>query len=301
MIQQYLPYWIDVSDPEQEMLNQLANTYNLHHSSVLDCLDPEHYPKIEKIDDTLFIILRFFDHESDSNADELLSMTRKIAFFYKDNLLITSHRGSPPFLLDIKNKWNTGATYKNPPQALMTKIMKACIESYSPLLEKIEIQIQGLEKEMIQRKMNASDLIKLYQFRGKLSIVKRLLWHTQTVFKEWMTVHIAKSNPWIQDLKETTEGFYQYVDEMMEDTQNLLNLHISLSSQKTNEVMRFLTVVSLFFLPLTFIVGIYGMNFKFMPELESSWGYPLVWISMILVSLFIFRQVKKRGWLDNSN
>jgi magnesium transporter len=128
-------------------------------------------------------------------------------------------------------------------------------------------------------------------------VIKRLAWHSQSVVKEWSTVYAPKPNPWIQDLKETSEQLYHYLDEMMEDTQNLLSLHISLSSQKTNEVMRFLTVVSLFFMPLTFIVGVYGMNFDHMPELNHPYGYWAVWIFMVLVSLFIFYKVHQKGWL----
>jgi magnesium transporter len=292
------PYWIDVDNPVLPVLQEMAEKCKLHHSSIQDCLDPEHYPKIEKIEDTLFIILRFKDEHAQENADELLTMTRKMSFFLKDYTLITVHRDNPKFLTDLISKLSPNPQDKTPHLALMTRLMKACIESYSPYLEKIELQINGLERELIQRKMHAEDLIKLYQYRSRLSVVKRLLWHSQAVIKELLTVHIVKPNPWMHDLQDTTQGMYQYVDEMMEDTQNLLNLHISLSSQKTNEVVRFLTVVSLFFLPLTFIVGIYGMNFDYMPELKSPWGYPICWAVMVGTSYYIYRKVKKRGWLD---
>jgi magnesium transporter len=143
MIEKYFPYWIDISHPTSESLMEVANTYKLHHSSIQDILDPEHYPKIEKIDDTLFIILRFFDFESKDHHDDLLSLSRKMAFFYRDGLLITSHRGEAPFLSEIKTKWNDTA-FKNPSLALFTKLMKACLESYYPFLEKVEQQIQVL-------------------------------------------------------------------------------------------------------------------------------------------------------------
>ncbi len=294
-----MPYWIDIQDPNLSKLNQVAVEHHLHPSSVLDCMDPEHYPKIEKIDDTLFMILRFYDHEAKADASDLLSLTRKMSFFKKDNLLITVHRGMPPFLQNLEQQVASNH-FKNPSLTLMTMIMKACIESYSPYLEKIEGDIHQLEQDLIKRQMKASDLVLLHQYRGRLAIVKRLLWHTQIMVKEWMTLHVTKMSPWIQDLHETTESHFTYVDEIMQDTNSLMNLHISLSSQKTNEVMRFLTVISLFFLPLTFIVGIYGMNFQFMPELTWHLGYPSVWGLMIVVSLFIYVRVKKRGWLDRT-
>jgi magnesium transporter len=86
-------------------------------------------------------------------------------------------------------------------------------------------------------------------------------------------------------------------DQLNEEMNQLLSLYISLSSQRTNEVMRILTIFSVFFLPLTFIVGVYGMNFQFMPELSWKYGYALVWIGMIAVTIFVWRWFKKRKWL----
>ncbi len=86
-------------------------------------------------------------------------------------------------------------------------------------------------------------------------------------------------------------------EEVDNSTNNLLNIYIGLTSQRTNEVMRILTIISVFFMPLTFIVGVYGMNFKYMPELDVKLGYPLTWFAMLLVTLGIFFWVKRKGWL----
>jgi magnesium transporter len=84
---------------------------------------------------------------------------------------------------------------------------------------------------------------------------------------------------------------------VLEDVNNLMNLFLSLSAQKTNDVMKVLTIFSVFFMPLTFIAGIYGMNFEFMPELRQKWGYPGVLLLMVLVALFIYVYFKKKKWL----
>jgi magnesium transporter len=83
-------------------------------------------------------------------------------------------------------------------------------------------------------------------------------------------------------------------DQIMEDASNLVNTYIAISSQKTNEVMKILTIFSVFFMPLTFIVGIYGMNFEFMPELRSKWGYPAVLLLMIMVTLVIYYWFRRK-------
>jgi magnesium transporter len=86
-------------------------------------------------------------------------------------------------------------------------------------------------------------------------------------------------------------------EEIYDSSQSLLNIYISLSSQKTNDVMRVLTVFSAFFLPLTFIVGIYGMNFQFMPELSQHYGYPGVLVFMLLLTIIIYQWFNRKGWI----
>jgi len=106
-----------------------------------------------------------------------------------------------------------------------------------------------------------------------------------------------RSSPIIQDLREAAESYQFYADQLLDEAQNLIAMHLAVASHRTNEVMRVLTVFSAFFLPLTFIVGVYGMNFRYMPELEKRWGYPLLLAVMLTVSLTIFVWFRRRGWL----
>jgi magnesium transporter len=112
------------------------------------------------------------------------------------------------------------------------------------------------------------------------------------------------ATPALQDIKENCDSLYFYVDELYENVTTLINLHVSLSTQKTTEasyktgeVVRILTIFSIFLLPLNVITGIYGMNFEFMPELKSPWGYPAAVgaMGLMLVSIYFF--MNKKGWL----
>jgi magnesium transporter len=103
--------------------------------------------------------------------------------------------------------------------------------------------------------------------------------------------------PLFQDIRENAESMHAYADELLEEVNSLLSIQLALASHRTNEVVRVLTVFSVFFLPLTFIVGIYGMNFDFMPELRQRWGYPAVMAGMGVVTLAIYLWFRRRGWL----
>jgi magnesium transporter len=98
-------------------------------------------------------------------------------------------------------------------------------------------------------------------------------------------------------VRDTAESYLFYADQLLDETQGLLGTYLAVASHRTNEVMRVLTVFSAFFLPLTFIVGIYGMNFEHMPELGQRWGYPMVLVGMGMVSLVIMLWFRRRGWL----
>jgi magnesium transporter len=103
--------------------------------------------------------------------------------------------------------------------------------------------------------------------------------------------------PLFQDLRENAQSMHFYADELLDDVNNLLSIQLALASHRTNEVVRVLTVFSVFFLPLTFIVGVYGMNFQHMPELRERWGYPAVLLGMGAVTLAIYLWFRRRGWL----
>ena len=101
----------------------------------------------------------------------------------------------------------------------------------------------------------------------------------------------------IQDLRDQHLKMLTLYNQVLEDVNNLMNMYLSFTAQKTNDVVKVLTIFSVFFMPLTFIVGIYGMNFEFMPELKTKWGYPVVILVMIAVTAVIFFWFKRKKWL----
>jgi len=125
-----------------------------------------------------------------------------------------------------------------------------------------------------------------------------MIFLTKDVLKS-LNIESRTHRPLVQDLIETADRLFFLADQLLENTNTLLSMHISLSSQRTNEVMRVLTLFSVFFLPLTFIVGIYGMNFKYMPELYHPLGYPLILFVMLLVVVGVFLWFRRKGWLGS--
>ncbi len=114
-----------------------------------------------------------------------------------------------------------------------------------------------------------------------------------------LTLTSPESSPWMQEIRDTTDDLLFYCEDLIETTHQLMNLYISLQSQRTNEVMRVLTVFSVIFMPLNLIAGIYGMNFEFMPELKNPYGYFLTLATMALIAGAVSYWIVKKGWLQS--
>lgn len=285
--------WIDLCNPSKEELDEIINNFKLPQSAVEDCLEPEHLPKIEKFDNSLFVITRHFDKKSEEKDDDVQKLTRKIAFFLTDNNIITIHRQLPDFwqsmIEELSNK-----NLKKPEEAMIHVFYKV-LDSYDKVLQDSEKQLEDLEGRLFHQNTGTQTLQKINLIKKKLSVIKHILGNTHTViFRIPQTKETASL---IQDLREELEAVLYRTSSLLDEANNLLQLYISMASHKTNETVRVLTVFSVFFMPLTFIVGIYGMNFKFMPELGMKYGYAGVWVVMICVILIIYTYFKKKGWL----
>jgi magnesium transporter len=295
--------WVDLVHPSREELGEIARRYGLHPTSVEDSLEPEHLPKYERIGTTTFIIVRAFDTESPHDCSTLHQMTRKVAIFYGADFLVTIHRTEQPFLTHLIEAYRRAA----PPDGaaerrkgflprVVIDLINCAVGTYEKPLQDAETKIDGFETTVFGEHELSGLLRSIYLVKRRITLMRRMLSHTLDAVKK-LVPGSEPTAPLYQDLRENVESMHFWADELLEDVNNLLSIQLALASHRTNEVVRILTVFSVFFLPLTFIVGIYGMNFQFMPELRERWGYPAVMAAMGFVTLVIYLWFRRRGWL----
>jgi magnesium transporter len=289
--------WLDVTAPSEAELHELAAKYHLHASAVQDCLDPEHLPKYERFSETSFLILRVYDPAASDSASTVQELTRKIAIFFQPELAITIHRSDLAVVADVRGRFG-GPNPESECSALtlLAALVNGALDSYDQPLQRAEERIDAFEEALFRHDIDDPSLELIHGLKRRVGLIKRMLWQTQTVIAR-LTPPGERPPPLYQDLKENAESYHFWADQLHDDLNSLLAMHVTMASQRTNEVMRVLTVFSAFFLPLTFLVGVYGMNFKFMPELEQRWGYPVVLALMAGISLAIFVWFRRRGWL----
>jgi len=287
--------WIDVMAPERDELVALAKEFGFHAMSVEDCLDPWHLPKQERFGETTFVILRVYDDRAKPGARTVQELTRKIAIFYRADLVVTIHRADLPMVAAIRDRCAAGDAPKAP-HTLLGRLFNGALDSFDPPLDKADEEVDALEDQLFTSRRRSPKLVAIHDLKRRVNVIKRLFWQTNVVMQR-LEPPTEKAEVVFQDVKENAESYFFYADELLDQINSLLGIHVAIGSQRTNEVMRVLTVFSAFFLPLTFIVGIYGMNFVHMPELAKEWGYPAVLIMMAGVAGAIALWFRRRGWL----
>lgn len=287
--------WIDVTGPSREELQAIAVRFGFHAMSVEDCLDPWHPPKYERFDDTIFVIVRAFDREAGAMASSVQALTRKVAIFVRSGLVVTIHRVAMPVVDEVERRCVAGAVEASA-LGILGGVVNSSLDSFGPPLEVAEETLDRCEEALFTATREPPPILDLYVLKRRVTILTRLVRQTSLVIHR-MVPPSERSGPLFHDLRENAESYQFYAEHLLDAINNLLGIHVALASHRANEVMRVLTVFSAFFLPLTFIVGIYGMNFRHMPELEPWWGYPAVLLLMVVVVIVIGRWFWRRGWL----
>lgn len=297
--------WVDIEKPSECNFEDISEIYNIPLRPLYNCLDPELLPRFEKMQDMVFIILRVPDPQMSADAETLQEITTKIAVFIKNDLIMTIHRQNIDFINEMKSRCSLEADFI--PSDLLRELLTHSMETLEGPLNELEHMVEEFESFVYDSQKSMKRPLRTgYFIKRKASTYKKILKLTVDILNKIATKPDLIWNDFI-DLKEYLDRLLFYADDVLENITGLMNLQVSLDSQKTNEasyktneIMRVLTIFSIFFLPLNFIAGIYGMNFENMPELKYEWGYEIVLAVMLSLSIGIFSWVYKKGWLKKT-
>jgi len=242
-------------------------------------------PKYEKNYKVEFYIFRAYTSDIKLHIDEVGEMSNKIAFFIFEDKLITIHRAHFNFL-NIHEEKHIKIN------ELFLRIVKLMLDTFQKPTIDLSNKISEIERTIFLKDHRKVLLEELYFIKSQSRILKKVLHITQSVMEQSADNFSASYQ--YQDIKDELLNLLTYNEESVENSNQLMNTYLSISDQKNNEVVRLLTIFSAFFLPLTFIAGVYGMNFKFMPELNWGWGYFFSIGLMLLVVIVIYIWFRKK-------
>lgn len=271
--------WIDVKNPDSAAIAKVADSHLLDSHQAQDCIEPGHLPKIEKQHSYTFVILRAHAEAHDSDNITIKGLSNKIAFFLFADKIITIHRSTFDFLGGVRQDYNQ-------PEDLFLHIVQLMLESYEKPLLQLDEQIEKFEHEIFMTAQARVSLQELYYIKSRTRVVKKVLQICQSVATQLELSD--SSNTALEDIRDRFVKLILRYEEVLENATALMNSYHSINAQKNNDVMKMLTVFSAFFLPLTFLAGIYGMNFSNMPELRWGNGYYAVLVFMVALSALIY-------------
>jgi len=290
--------WIDLEAPTDEELRLLEDPFAFHPLAIEDCLTPEHQPKIEDFGPYLFLIFRGIDFASSEDGFH----TTKLAAFLGPNYLVTYHRRPMRSVTAVLAKYaqdETGNLFRGV-DYLLYEILDHMVEFYFPVLEKLEEEIERVEHRIFQQD-DEGTLDAILQLKRRVLEIKRALAPHRELFGRIARNEFEEITPqtvvFYRDLYDSTYRLAEVADSYRDLLSGTLDAHISMMSQRLNEVMKVLTIFASIMLPLTFIAGVYGMNFDYLPELHWKYGYFAVWGVMIAVAAGLLLFFRRRGWL----
>jgi len=284
--------WVDLIAPTPEELDEVSKQFGLHPELVNDCLQPDHLPKYEDMDGYAFIIFRVYADNEAPEADTVQELTTKIAVFYTDKFMVTIHRKPHKIVEELFRLLQGNKCPRC--HDLINLLIKGCLHTYEQPYRKLAREVDRYEHGVFLNKENIPVLKGLYYLRRKADLLRRMLLLSNEIID-----HIDPKDGSVstRDTRDVYVRLQTLFDALYDNINQLLNVYFSISSQRTNDIMRVLTIFSVFFMPLTFIVGVYGMNFARMPELNWKLGYPAAMILMAILTLIIYFWFKRKKWL----
>lgn len=288
--------WINVDGVEDETAIQaLGDSFHIHPLIIQSISNPNERAKIEEYRNSLHVIAKMLYYSKSELVMEQLNL------ILGPNYVITFGETTGDVFDGIRNHIkvadspvrNCGADY------LMYLILDALTESYFDIIETLDEQIDILE-DQIMEKIEQDHLLEIKRIKKELMKINKYIWPLRDVAsllgREAMELIQPTTEPYLRDVYNR---IVQVIDatEMCRDLlSGLADLHLSNTSNRLNEIMKVLTVISTIFIPLTFIAGIYGMNFAHMPELQLPWGYGATWGIMLAIAGCMIYYFKKKKW-----
>lgn len=290
--------WININGlTNTQLIAKLGEHHTLHPLLLEDVLNTEAMPKIENYGDVLFMNMKMLQW----NAEAKIIEAEQISFVLGEHYLLSFQETKGDVFDSIRERLLNGLSKARIKgiDFLAYALIDKIVDNYFLILEGIEDHIEDIEDELIKDSGEVTpiqlmhikkQLIQLRKFVYPLRDEIRKLQHDETRLIERGTVK------YINDLYDHLQNIIQNLESFRDTVSNLMDLYSSTVSNKLNAVMKTLTVVGAIFIPLTFIAGVYGMNFDYMPELHYKWAYPAVWLVMGAVTAGMVLYMKLKKW-----
>ena len=291
--------WVNVEGlHDTELIERIGERFGIHPLVLEDIAHVGQRPKLEEFDEYLYVVLYNLEWQG---AEEMVA-EEQINLVLGPNYLFTFQERPGDDFDTIRERLRSGKgkIRERGPDYLAYALIDTTVDNYFTILDRIGRATEEIELELLERP-SPDTMRKLQQIKREMLIVRRTIWPMREVMASLLRTESAlikeDTRVYLRDVHDHTVQVLEAVETLRDVVSGMIDLYLSQVAQRTNEAIRVLTVMASIFIPLTFIVGVYGMNFEFMPELHSRWGYPAVWGVMIVTALGLLAWFRKRGWI----
>ncbi|MEI8003679.1 MAG: magnesium/cobalt transporter CorA [Methanothrix sp.] len=305
--------WINIDGLHQmDVLEKLGSCYGIHPLVLEDILTDQR-PKIEDYDNYIYIVLKmlYYDEEDDKKAkddededdmgDTNLDMDQ-VSMILGPNFIISFKEKEVDVFHPLRDRLRTakGKIRKQGADYLAYSMIDAIVDHYFVIMEKLGDRFEDLEDAVVSDP-KPGVLPAIYNLKRDMLFLRKSVWPLREAISKMQKTDSPLVSEtikiYLRDVYDHTIQVIENIETFRDMSASLLETYLSSLSNKLNEVIKLLTIISTIFIPLTFLAGLYGMNFRFMPELESPWGYPAVLILMLLVVVIMMAYFRKKEWI----
>jgi len=291
--------WLNIDGIHDiDLIEHLGQHFGIHPLTQEDILNTAHRPKFEEFEHYAYIVLKMLRYDAADNR----VLTEQVSLILTGKTLI-SLQESPGDVFDpVRGRLHKGRSRirKAGSDYLTYALIDAIVDHYFSILEQIGVQIEEIEDDTLSDP-TPKVLQRIHRMKREILYLRKQIWPLREVVgvmaKEEPALIQSDTMIFLRDVHDHTIQIIETIESQRDILAGLLDMYMTGISNKMNEVMKVLTIMATIFIPITFIAGVYGMNFKYMPELEWPWGYAMVWVVMIAVVIVMVLYFNKKKWL----
>jgi magnesium transporter len=291
--------WINIDGiHEIEVIEKIGQHFGVHPLILEDILNTEKRPKMEDFENYIYVTLKIL--KQIENSDKILS--EQVSLIIGANFVISLMESKVDIFDPIKERIRSGKGHirKLGSDYLAYSLIDAIVDNYFVIMEKFGDKIEVMEEELVKNPTSGT-LKSLHDTQRELMLLRKSVWPLREVVNNMLrggSTLIHKSTLiYFRDVYDHTIEIIDMIEGLRDMVSRMFDMYLSSISNKLNEIMKVLTIIATIFIPLTFIAGVYGMNFEYMPELKWRWGYPMIWTVMISVGILMLNYFRKNKWI----
>jgi magnesium transporter len=270
----------------------------MHPLLVEDVLSTRQRPKQEEYEQHHYLVVRMLRFD----AERIEVVEEQISVVVGPNYVVSFQESEGDVWEPVRERLRggRGSIRQRGPDYLAYALLDAVVDGYFGVVEGIGDHLEQLESEVMQEPTRAT-ITRIHQLKGELLIARKAVWPLRDLFntliRDESRLFTDNTKIFLRDAYDHSVQVIDSVETLRDLSASLVDLYLSSVSNRMNEVMKVLTIIATIFIPLTFIAGVYGMNFDYMPELHWRWAYPVVWGVMVVVAGVLLVYFRKRHWL----